>query len=235
MRKVRLGASILALTGLAAATAPAAMIVHDPTSYVQLVQQAKTALDQLESLRTQVEQGRRLVETLDEASSIDDIAALLDQGPWRSALPNSDVFGASQTALEDLGDLAERTRQLRQDQRLLEPDPENERDQRLEASGLRVARDMALSERLAAALAERDGALASMDRALASAPSARAVLDLQAQTALEQTRLANDHLRLQTLQLAQAAEARALAQAEEERTALARRRRMAAYAATFQP
>lgn len=235
MRKRRLSATVLAVAGVAAATAPAAMIVHDPTSYVQLVQQAQTALDQLESLRTQVDQGRRLVETLDQASNIGDIAGVLEQGPWRSSLPDTDIFQAHRTTLDDLGALTERTRRLREDQRVFAPDPTNTHDQRLEAAGVRAARDMALAETLNSALAQRDTALSSMDQALASAPSARAVLDLQAQTALEQTRLANDQLRLQALQLAQAAETRAIEQAEEERVALARRRRMAAYAATFQP
>lgn len=235
MRKRRLSATVLAVAGMAAATAPAAMIVHDPTSYVQLVQQAQTALDQLESLRTQVDQGRRLVETLDQASNIGDIASVLEQGPWRSSLPDTGIFQGHRTTLDELGALTERARRLREDQRVFEPDPTNSHDQRLEAAGVRAARDMALAETLNSALAQRDTALSSMDQALASAPSARAVLDLQAQTSLEQTRLANDQLRLQALQLAQAAEVRAIEQAEEERVALARRRRMAAYAATFQP
>jgi len=235
MRKLRLSAGALVIAGLGAATAPAAMIVHDPTSYVQLVQQAQTALDQLESLRNQAEHGRRLVETLDEASGIEDIAALLEAGPWRSALPDAAIFDPSEAALDDLGALTARARQLRDEQRLFEADPKSGHDQRLEAAGARAARDMALAESLSAALAQRNAALASMDDALASAPSARAVLDIQAQTALEQTRLANEQLQLQALQLAQAAEAQAIAQAQDERAALARRQRMAAYTATFQP
>ena len=124
MRKLRLSAGALVVAGLGAATAPAAMIVHDPTSYVQLVQQAQTALDQLESLRTQVDQGRRLVETLDEASGIEDIAALLEAGPWRSALPDAAIFDPSEAALDDLGALTARARQLRDEQRSEEHTPE---------------------------------------------------------------------------------------------------------------
>lgn len=235
MTKLRISVGALVIAGLGVATAPAAMIVHDPTSYVQLVQQAQTALDQLENLRTQVEQGARLVETLDEASGIEDIAALLEAGPWRSALPDAGIFDPGDRVPHDLGALAARARQLRDEQRLFEANPQSDHDQRLEAAGARAARDMALAERLSAALAQRNAALDSMDEALASAPSARAVLDLQAQTALEQTRLANEQLQLQALQLAQAAEARAIAQAQDERAALTRRQRMAAYAATFQP
>ena len=54
----RLGAAAAALTlGLVATTAQAAMIVYDPTSYAKLIEQAKTALDQLNQLKTQVQQG----------------------------------------------------------------------------------------------------------------------------------------------------------------------------------
>ncbi len=221
------------LAGVLCATAPAAMIVHDPTNYAQLVAQAQTALEQLNSLRTQVDQGRRLIETLDEASGIGDVAEALDNGSWRSIWSDIAAYGAEGDGLRSTGALADRAKTLRDERRIYEPELENPYDQRLEAAGLSNARDMTVAEALAEAASDRAEAIGQLDQTLANAASARAVLDLQTQAALEQTRLANDQLRLQALTLAQSAEAQALLQAEQERAALGRRQRMAAYAATF--
>lgn len=71
----------LLLTAILIGLAPAAQaqtIVHDPTSYAKLLEQARTSLEQLQRLQTQVEQGQTLLKSLNEASNLGGLAAALE-------------------------------------------------------------------------------------------------------------------------------------------------------------
>ena len=52
------------ILGLTASPTLSQTIVHDPTSYAKLIEQAKTSLDQLQKLQTQVEQGQALLSSV---------------------------------------------------------------------------------------------------------------------------------------------------------------------------
>ena len=67
-------AATAAALWLAAGAAQAQQIVHDPTSYAQLVREARTALDQLEQLREQVRQGQQLFDSLNAISDVNALA-----------------------------------------------------------------------------------------------------------------------------------------------------------------
>ena len=70
---------------------------------------------------------------------------------------------------------------------------------------------------VATAGAKRLAGLESINAALAAAPNARAVLDLQARAAAEQAMIANDQMRLQGLAMTQQAEQRLQDQRDRER------------------
>lgn len=234
MSKFRLFAAVatLILAGGASA-AHAAMIVHDPTSYAKLIQQAKTALDQLNELKAQVQQGEKLFQSLNEASNVGQIARELGLPAVRQALPElAALQAAARGDLTALGPLGARIDAIRRAHRVTDP-AAGPLDEGLEEAGRRAARDLAVGEAAISAGGERLKGLVVLQDAIDRAPTARAVLDLQARALTEQAMIANDQMRLQGLAMSQAAEARLKAQQDHERMAARRAARMDVYRGAF--
>ena len=234
--KPRLVAAAAALSlGLVATTAQAAMIVYDPTSYAKLVEQAKTALDQLNQLKAQVEQGQKLFDSLNQSSGVSQIASGLNVPSLRQVLPDvSALAAAAKGDLSGLGAIGARADAIRGANRLYTPQAGDQTGADLEAAGMRAARDQALGEAVSTAGAQRLAGLQTLQASIDTAPNARAVLDLQARATTEQAMIANDQMRLQGLAMSQAAEDRLQAQRERERIAAASDARLAVYKQGFQ-
>ena len=234
MKKKLVAATAAAGLVLAGTGAQAAMIVHDPTSYAKLITQAQTALDQLNELKTRVQQGRELFTSLNEASIVSAIAGQLGVPSLREFLPEIDALTkAAKGDLASLGKIGQRADEIRADMRLYTPPDGDEIAADIEAAGDRAARDLALGEAVATAGKERLEGLKELQAAIDSAPNARAVMDLQARAATEQAMIANDQMRLQGLAMAQAAEDRLQTQRERERMMADRAARMAAFKRGF--
>nr|WP_313391194.1 type IV secretion system protein [Brevundimonas diminuta] len=233
--------SFAALVGAAilcsAASARAQHIVHDPAAYARLVEDARTALQQLRELQAQVEQGRALFESLNAISDVNSLATVLGLPEVRNPLPDLRALGAAANGdLKALGDLADRADIIRRETRLLAPptgDAEGWYRDSLERSGARTARDLAIGEAVSRASDQRLEGLESLRRALDAAPNARAVMDLEARLAAEQALIQNEQLRLQGLTLTQAAEARLEEQRAREQAEAARTARQAVYERAF--
>lgn len=222
----------LALMGSPAA---AQLVVHDPTNYASLIRQAQTALDQLNELKAQVGEAKRLYDGFNTASGVNGLAKILDAPQLRGFVPDLDAYvAAAKGDLAALGDLGRAAASLRDGQRLYTARADDARGQDLERSGDRAARDLALGQHTARIGAERLAGLEELTAALDTAPNARAVLDLQARLAAEQALAVNDQLRLQGLAMAQDAEARLQAQRERERAAAAADARLQLFRAGFQ-
>jgi type IV secretion system protein VirB5 len=226
----------LALTlSLSGPGAQAAMIVYDPTSYAKLIEQAKTALDQLEALKSQVTQGKALFDSLNTASGVGAIAAELEVPELREVLPDiTALTSAAKGDLTSLGAIGTRAEAIRTLNRLYSPADDDPLGADLNASGMRAARDLALGEAAATAGAERLKGLETLQQAIDGAQNARAVLDLQARATTEQAMIVNDQMRLQGLAMTQAADDRLAVQRDRERMAAGRAARMATYQAGFQ-
>jgi type IV secretion system protein VirB5 len=225
-------AAALVLTGSAA---QAAMIVHDPVSYAKLITQAQTALNQLNELKTQVQQGQQLFSSLNQASIVSSIASELGVPTLREFLPDiSALTAAAKGDLTALGSIGARANEIRASARLYTAPEDDEAGLDLEFAGDRAARDLALGEAVSTASARRLEGLKELQQAIDAAPNARAVMDLQARATTEQAMIANDQMRLQGLAMAQAAEDRLETQRERERMAAARQARMSAYRQGFQ-
>lgn len=232
-RKLLAAGAAISLT-LAGSAAQAAMIVHDPTSYVKLIEEARTALDQLNELKAQVQQGKQLFDSLNTGSLVSAIAPKLGLPDVREFLPDiSALSAAAKGDLAALGKIGARADAIRAAARLYTPPDGDALGADLEASGDRAARDLALGEAVGEAGEQRLQGLKELQAAIDSAPNARAVLDLQARAATEQAMIANDQMRLQGLAMAQAAEDRLQAQRERERMMAAREARMAAFKRGF--
>jgi len=233
--------SLAALIGVALlSSAPAAQaqhIVHDPTAYARLVEDARTALQQLRALQTQVEQGQALFDSLNAISDVNALASALGLPEVRNPLPDLKALRAAADGdLTALGDLADRAGAIRRETRLYTPpsgDAERYYRDSLERSGARTARDLAIGEAVSRASDQRLEGLESLRRALDAAPNARAVMDLEARLAAEQALIQNEQLRLQGLALTQAAEARLEEQRAREQAEAARTARQAVYKRAF--
>lgn len=233
--------SLAALVGAALLfSAPAAQaqhIVHDPTTYARLVEDARTALQQLRALQAQVEQGQALFDSLNAISDVNALASALGLPEVRNPLPDLKALRAAADGdLTALGDLTDRAEAIRRETRLYTPptgDAESYYRDSLERSGARTARDLAIGEAIGRASDQRLEGLESLRRALDAAPNARAVLDLDARLAAEQALIQNEQLRLQGLALTQAAEARLEEQRAREQAEAARTARQAVYERAF--
>ena len=225
-------AAALAFAGTPSA---AQMIVHDPVSYGSLIQQAQTALNQLNELKSQVGEARRLYDGFNTASGVNQLATALATPQLRAFVPDIDAYvAAAKGDLSALGDLAAKDTAIRKDQRLFTAPADDPLGQELERSGDRAARDLALGQQAASVGASRLKGLEQLTAALDTAPNARAVIDLQARIAAEQAMTANDQMRLQGLAIAQDAEARLQTQRDRERASAERGARMQLYKQAFQ-
>jgi type IV secretion system protein VirB5 len=230
-------AAALAL-GVAALLAPppahAQLIVHDPTSFAKLIEEARTALAQLEALKAELSQGERLFNSLNQPSGVNAIASGLLQPGARSFLPDADAFTAAGGDLAKLGALAARAQAIRSSLQLYAPPRGDIEGAALSAAGDRAARDLATAQAVGEAGAKRLEGLQQLQAALGAAGDARAVLDLSARLALEQAMGANDVMRIQGLAMSQAAEDKLALQRERERAAAAASARLSLYRSAFQ-
>jgi len=225
----------VALTAMTAAPAHAQQVVYDPTSFAQMVKDARTAIEQLDSLKAQVQQGEELFASLNDLSNVNAIAERLGLPEIRNPLPDmATLRSAADGDLSALGELAERADAIRRETRVYTPDAPSAAADALERAGARTARDLAIGETVDRAATDRLQGLETLRRALDTAPNARAVMDLNARLAAEQALIQNEQVRLQGLALTQAAEARLEDQRARERIAAERSARMDAYRQAFQ-
>lgn len=215
--------------------ASAQMMVHDVASYGSLLRQATTALDQLKELQAQVAEAKRLYDGFNTASGAGALAGDLKAPELRAFVPDIDKYvAAAKGDLAALGEIGRTATTIRAENRLYTAPADDAFGQELERQGDRAARDLALGRAVAGAGAQRLEGLNQLLAALDTAPSARAVMDLQARIAAEQAMGVNDQMRLQGLAMAQDAEARLQAQRDRERAAAARGARMQRYRSGFQ-
>ena len=225
----------VALAAMTAVPAQAQTLVHDPRSLAQMVQDAKTAIEQLDSLKAQVQQGQELFASLNELSNVNAIAERLGLPEIRNPLPDmATLRSAADGDLSAHGELAQRADAIRRQTRVYTPDAPSAAADALERAGARTARDLAIGETVDRAATDRLEGLETLRRALDTAPNARAVMDLNARLAAEQALIQNEQVRLQGLALTQAAEARLEEQRARERIAAERSARMDAYRQAFQ-
>lgn len=233
--KLTLPAVLAVGLALAATPASAQLTVHDPISYASLLRQATAALDQLNALRAQVAEAKKLYDGFNTASGAGGLASLLKTPELRAFVPDADKYlAAAHGDLAALGDIGRKATDIRAQARLYTARPDDTIGQELERQGDRTARDLALGRAAAQAGAERLRGLDDLLAALDSAPNARAVMDLQARLAAEQAMSLNDQMRLQGLAMAQDAETRLQAQRDRERVAAEADARLELFRRAFQ-
>ena len=222
----------------AAAFAPAARaqtIVYDPPGVGRLVQQYEAAVQQLEQLRTQVQQGQTLLNSLNTGSAVNTVAAELSSPALRAFLPDAQALvSAAQGKMTPLGALGASANAIRAANRVYTPPAGDPVGQDLEAAGNRAAISAALGQQVADVSAQRLQGLQTLQANIGQG-DARAALDLQARLQAEQAMLANEQVRLQGLAMSQAAQDRLQAQRDRERAAQNHADAEAAFRSGLQP
>lgn len=226
-----------ALIGLAVMTLPdgarAQILVFDPSAYAKLVEETQTALQALDQMKTQVNQGQTLLNSLNMSSNAKALAPELAHLGLDQVLPDPAAYLAGSGHISSLGGLAEAAQAFRDANRLYRADPADPQGESLEAAGDRAARDLAAGQAVATSAQARAEGLAQLQDALGGAGDVRAVIDLQARIGAEQARLTNDQLRLQGLQISQQAQAAMARQRAAERARAASDARLALYRQAF--
>ena len=235
MRKLLITIALVGAVSLGGSAAQAQLAVYDATSYAKLIQQATTAVNQLNELKTQVTQGQQLFSSLNDGSGVSKIASALGVPSLRSFLPDTSALSAvTKGDFSSLGAIGAKADAIRSANRLWTAPADDPLDADLEASGQRAARDLALGQSVSDAGAQRLEGLKDLQAAIDTAPNARAVMDLQARATTEQAMIANDQMRLQGIAMAQAAEDRLRIQRDQERAKADSASRMALYRSSFQ-
>ena len=120
--RIPFAAATAAFALAAAPSVHAQQIVHDPRALAQMIEEARTTLDQLRALQTQVEQGRQLFDSLNDLSDVNALAGELGLPTVRNPLPDMRALRAAADGdLSALGDLADRADAIRRDTRLYTP------------------------------------------------------------------------------------------------------------------
>jgi len=235
MNRRRLAALAAAALIVLPVAADAQVIVYDPTSYAKILQEAQTALNQLQQLKQQVTQGQQLLTSLNQISNVNSLATSLSLPSLRSFLPDPNTFvTAASGNLSSLGPLGSAAAVIRKANQLFTPPAGDPAGADLAAAGNRAALNLATGESVGTAAQSRLTGLEQLQAALNTAPNARAVLDLQARLEAEQAMIANDQMRLQGLAMTQAAQAQLQTQRDQERAAAASQARLSLYQSGFQ-
>lgn len=235
MKRPLITIALVGAVALGGSAAHAQLAVYDAISYAKLIEQATTAVNQLNELKTQVTQGQQLLSSLNDASGVSKIASALGAPSLRSFLPDTSALSAvTKGDFSALGAIGAKADAIRSANRLWTAPTDDPLSTDIEAAGQRAARDLALGQSVTDAGAQRLEGLKDLQAAIDTAPNARAVMDLQARATTEQAMIANDQMRLQGIAMAQAAEDRLQAQRDRERMLAARDARMATYRRGFQ-
>jgi len=235
MRRPLITIALVGVITFGGSAAHAQLAVYDATSYAKLIQQATTAVNQLNELKTQVTQGQQLFSSLNDASGVSKIASALGVPSLRSFLPDTSALSAvTKGDFSALGAIGAKADAIRSANRLYTASADDPLGADLEAAGQRAARDLALGQSVTDAGAQRLEGLKDLQAAIDAAPNARAVMDLQARATTEQAMIANDQMRLQGIAMAQAAEDRLRIQRDQERAKAESASRMALYRSSFQ-
>ena len=219
MKKHALAATAALILAVAGAPRAQAQIpVTDAGSLGQLIQQGITAASQLQQLQTQVQQYQTMLNSLNPTANINNVATLLQNPTVRNLLPTSvsNLGNLTSTNLSSLGSISGAAQAIRSANRIYTAptdtsglsDSEKYYDQALEDSGNRVARDMAAGQQVASVTDNRQTGLDQLRQQINAAQNPTDILNLQARIQSEQAMIANDQVRLQGVQMQQAAQDR---------------------------
>ena len=223
-------------------TAPAAaqgIPVYDGTSYLKLLEQAKTAASQLNKLQETYNQAVKAYDAANGITNVNDIGSILNSSQSRNWIPSEakDIQKLMSGANDQLGSLGTAATNIRNGRRVDIPalganatESEKAARKALDTNGNSYATDAALAEAAYSATGTRTKGLEELRRSLDTATTQKQVQDIQARIAVEQAHIQNDLMQFQAVQARRTAEGELRGQQMLETQAAAR----AAYAKSRQ-
>jgi type IV secretion system protein VirB5 len=223
-------------------TAPAAaqgIAVYDNTSFLKMVEQARTAASQLQQLQETYNQAVKAYDAANGITNVNSLASALNSPQSRNWIPSEakDIQKLMSGTTDGLGSLGTAANNIRNGRRVDIPAlranaTESEKASRkaLDANGNSYATDAALAEAAYTATGTRTQGLEELRRSLDSATTQKQVQDIQARIAVEQAHIQNDYMQFQAVQARRTAESELRGQQMIETQAAAR----AAYAKSRQ-
>lgn len=216
LRKTVLAALTVA-GSLAATPALAFDTVRDPWNLAQAFEQVKNQVKQIEHLKSQLDEAKRLYDSVNDFKNVEDVARLLDQDDIRRYLPeNFDDYEDLLTG-KGSGDLADRIAAIRSGAKV--PGYTATDDfygKALERQGMHAARGQGLGEAIYETAEERLGGLEELRDSIDRSDNVGELTAISTRLQAEQAILQNDLMRMQGLKMVQEAEERTGRQAKEE-------------------
>lgn len=215
----------------AAPVAAQGIPVYDATSFLKLVEQARTAASQLQQLQNTYNQAVKAYNAVNGITNVNDIASILNTPEARNWIPSEakDIQKLLSGANDGLGSIGTAARNIRNGRRINIPElgagaSASERNARtaLDENGNLAAKDAAIAEAAYGSTATRTAGLEQLRRSLDTATTAKQVQDIQARIAVEQAHIQNDYMQFQAIQARRQAEGELRGQQMLEEQAAAR-------------
>ena len=218
-----------ALALATAAPATAQMAVFDARNYAQIVEQLKTAEQQLAVVTKTYNQAVDAYNDVHGLTNVDGAAQLLNTDAAKRWLPSGarDIEQLMASSSSGLGSLGQQAANIRAGRKVNLPalsgtatDADRARRASLEAAGDTAAKNAAIADAAYGATTTRTTGLDQLQQALAEATTDKDRQMIQARIAIEVARIQNDTMQLQAVRMRQEAEDRLVAQQmREQRTA----------------
>jgi len=212
-------------------TAPAAaqgIPVYDGTSYLKLLEQAKTAASQLNKLQETYNQAVKAYDAANGITNVNDIGSILNSPQSRNWIPSEakDIQKLMSGANNQLGSLGTAATNIRNGRRVDIPalngtasDRDRANRTALDSAGNSAATDAAIAEAAYGATGTRTQELEQLRKSLDTATTQKQVQDIQARIAVEQAHIDNDLMQFQAVQARRTAERELVGQQMLEKSA----------------
>ena len=204
---------ILGLVAIGALTAPASaqMVVIDHAALAKHLQTARNTLNQVQKAQQQIQEAQRLYGSFNKITDIKAVSGILNDEMVQRGLP-ADLGNSAKLLSSDLdrmGELGARAQELMRLRDLSVDGAISTADAAIALASRGAARDQSVAEASLAVAAARSEGLSRMADRLATATTAKEVMDLQARAAIESAAAQNQTNQLMALELGRQAEGRA--------------------------
>lgn len=217
MRKMML-VRISALAMMVAGTAPASAqwTVFDPSNYAQALNQVRQLQQQYQAMQQQLQTAQTTLDSVKHLpdQAVKELGQQLNVPQFRNALPNGPDVSNMLTGQQ----LGAQAQQYLQQNRVYQPTGEDFGAKELGRNAQSIANSQSLASGLYNSATNRIEALRGLEGALATAPDAKAVADIQARIAAEQAYIQSQQVQAQALQMWQQAQTRNEGQRREEQS-----------------
>ena len=208
MKRLTLG--LVAAVALAT-PASAQMVVIDHAALAKHLQTARNTLNQVQKAQQQIDEAKRLYGSFNSITDIKAVSGILNNDMVQRGLP-ADLGNSAKLLSSDLdkmGELGARAGELMRLRDLSVDGAISVADAAIALTSRGAARDQAVAEASLAVTAARSEGLGRLTDRLATATTAKEVMDLQARAAIESAAAQNQANQLMALELGRQADARA--------------------------